>query len=115
MSEHVLDRRLAILDWAAIEQSLDQNGCATITGLLDAAVCDKLSALYGHQALFRSHVLMARHGFGQCCEVACEQCRIYGCKVQSFPRSTLSADMRQARHCRHSRRSGQLANENWIR
>lgn len=57
--------RLAALDWAAIEQSLDQNGNATITGLLDAADCDNLSALYGDQALFRSHVLMARHGFGR--------------------------------------------------
>jgi hypothetical protein len=65
MSEHVLDRRLAALDWAAIEQSLDREGSATITGLLDAAECDNLSALYGHQELFRAHVLMARHGFGR--------------------------------------------------
>jgi len=65
MSEHDLSRRVAALDWPAIEQSLDQNGSATITGLLGATECDRLSALYDHQALFRSHVLMARHGFGR--------------------------------------------------
>lgn len=65
MSEQLLAQRLGALDWTAIEQSLDRDGSAILGGLLDATDCDELSALYEHQALFRAHVLMARHGFGR--------------------------------------------------
>ncbi len=34
-------------------------------GLLSAADCDATAALYGPGPTFRSHVVMARHGFGQ--------------------------------------------------
>ncbi|VVO23502.1 2OG-Fe(II) oxygenase [Pseudomonas fluorescens] len=65
MSPELLAQRLAALDWTAVEQSLDRDGSAILSELLDATDCDNLSALYEQQALFRSHVLMARHGFGR--------------------------------------------------
>ncbi|AJA07539.1 hypothetical protein SKP52_03050 [Sphingopyxis fribergensis] len=36
-----------------------------LRGLLDGAACDDVAALYGEEAGFRSHVHMARHGFGR--------------------------------------------------
>ncbi|MEO5494168.1 MAG: 2OG-Fe(II) oxygenase [Sphingomonas sp.] len=51
-------------DWAAIADDLDAQGWARLPGLLGAAACDGIAALYGPSATFRSHVVMARHGFG---------------------------------------------------
>ena len=52
-------------DWVAIAADLDAQGWARLPGLLDAAACDGLAALYGPGDAFRSHVVMARHGFGR--------------------------------------------------
>ncbi|MFJ2318593.1 MULTISPECIES: 2OG-Fe(II) oxygenase [unclassified Pseudomonas] len=57
--------RLDSLDWASLEQQLDQDGCAIIRNLLLAESCDRLSALYPQAEPFRSQVIMARHGFGR--------------------------------------------------
>ncbi|BBB09623.1 2OG-Fe(II) oxygenase [Sphingopyxis sp. EG6] len=57
--------RIAVLDWPAIAASLDRQGWAVLPGLLTANECDNTAALYGEEALFRSHVQMARHGFGR--------------------------------------------------
>lgn len=56
---------IAALDWPAIERDLDSYGCARVPGLLAAAECESLTALYQHAAGFRSRVVMARHGFGR--------------------------------------------------
>ncbi|OYQ30981.1 proline hydroxylase [Pseudomonas mandelii] len=61
MSEQAFDA----LDWATLEQQLDQDGCAVIKSLLSAQACDDVSALYPQSAPFRSQVIMARHGFGR--------------------------------------------------
>lgn len=61
MSEQYLNR----LNWPLLEQQLDQDGCAVITSLLSHKACDDISALYAQPALFRSQVIMARHGFGR--------------------------------------------------
>lgn len=53
------------MDWAAIEADLDAWGCAFIPGLLPAAECLALRAMYPCEEPFRSHIVMARHGFGQ--------------------------------------------------
>ena len=45
--------------------ALDREGWAVLPGLLDASACDGLSRLYDAPAGFRSHVHMARHGFGR--------------------------------------------------
>ncbi|WP_434575289.1 2OG-Fe(II) oxygenase [Pseudomonas sp. Z3-6] len=60
-----LPQHLANLNWPALEQSLDQDGCAIIRNLLPPSQCRQLSGLYTDPSLFRSRVIMARHGFGR--------------------------------------------------
>ncbi len=57
--------RLAALDWDMIGAALDREGWAVLPGLLSEAECDETAAVYPHEALFRNHVQMARHGFGR--------------------------------------------------
>ncbi|MGF7159607.1 hypothetical protein FHS85_001226 [Rhodoligotrophos appendicifer] len=52
------------LDWDAA-RSLDASGFAVIEGLLSSSECREIAALYPRDDLFRSHVIMARHGFGR--------------------------------------------------
>ncbi|QPF71804.1 2OG-Fe(II) oxygenase [Roseateles sp. DAIF2] len=54
-----------VVDWTRAEAELDQRGCALLPGFLDAADCAELAALYERPALFRSKVIMQRHGYGQ--------------------------------------------------
>jgi hypothetical protein len=60
-----LAQRVAALDWTAISESLDAAGHATTGPLLSAADCAALAGLYADDAIFRSRVVMARHGFGR--------------------------------------------------
>jgi uncharacterized protein len=53
------------VDWPAIAAEIDASGCATLPGLLDAAECHALAALYDADERFRGRVVMARHGFGR--------------------------------------------------
>ena len=57
--------RIAALDWARIAADLDTHGCAATGPLLTAAECAALAARYDDDALFRSRIVMARHGFGR--------------------------------------------------
>jgi uncharacterized protein len=58
-------RRVDAVDWRAVEHNLDQYGSATLRNLLSPPECDALAASYGRDELFRSRVVMARHGFGR--------------------------------------------------
>ncbi len=60
-----LAARIAALDWAAIGESLDARGYATLPALLTAEACRGLAAMYEEGARFRSRVVMERHAFGQ--------------------------------------------------
>ena len=60
-----LAERVAALDWARIEAELDNFGAAATGPLLGEEECRALVALYPRDALFRSRVVMARHGFGR--------------------------------------------------
>lgn len=60
-----LANRIAALDWPALLKSLDADGFATTGPLLSSETCAALIASYEKDALFRSRVVMARHGFGQ--------------------------------------------------
>jgi uncharacterized protein len=53
------------LDWLQIENDLDAHGCAVAEGVLLRDQCRALSALYDQDALFRSRIVMTRHGFGR--------------------------------------------------
>jgi hypothetical protein len=57
--------RLAAADWPAIETHLDGHGWAICPRLFTAAECRDVAGLYEQPAIFRSHVVMARHGFGR--------------------------------------------------
>jgi uncharacterized protein len=57
--------RVAALDWTRLTEQLDGFGNAMIEGLLTPEECRAVSALYPDDAQFRSHVHMARHGFGK--------------------------------------------------
>src|SRR5437870_1592572 len=56
---------LRSLDWQRTGQELDAVGCAVLPGLLTPAQCRALAATYADDGLFRSRVVMARHGFGR--------------------------------------------------
>jgi hypothetical protein len=53
------------LDWHAITAGLNAHGNAVIGPLLTSPECEALTALYDNGGNFRSHVVMARHGFGR--------------------------------------------------
>ena len=57
--------RVAAIDWAQVGDDLDDQGNAVITGLLTPTECRSLAAMYAAEALFRSRVVMERHGFGR--------------------------------------------------
>lgn len=64
LADH-LASRVASVDWAQVAQSLDAQGYATIERLLAPAQCESLAGLYASSGLFRSRVVMSRHGFGR--------------------------------------------------
>jgi len=60
-----VQERMAVFDWARIGAELDTQGCAILPALLSVTECADLAARYGEDPLFRSKVVMARHGFGR--------------------------------------------------
>ncbi|MEP7303477.1 MAG: 2OG-Fe(II) oxygenase [Caldimonas sp.] len=50
---------------ASLDGELDAQGWSVLPGLLDANECAAIAGLYERGAGFRSHVVMARHGFGR--------------------------------------------------
>ena len=60
-----VDERVAAYDWQKLSEELSSYGCAVIQKLLSAEECRQIAGLYPHEEHFRSHVHMARHGFGK--------------------------------------------------
>jgi uncharacterized protein len=52
-------------DWDAIGSDLNASGCAVLPKILSPDQCEAIAALYAHEDRFRSHIHMARHGFGK--------------------------------------------------
>jgi uncharacterized protein len=52
-------------DWQALSTELNSYGCAVLDKLLTPDECRDIAALYPHEEHFRSHIHMARHGFGK--------------------------------------------------
>jgi len=50
---------------AEIAEELDRNGFAVAAGMLSASELAALVGSYPHESLFRSRVVMSRHGFGR--------------------------------------------------
>src|SRR5689334_19001211 len=63
--EDSIGARVHALDWPALSADLDRYGCAVTGPLLSASECAALAACYPQDNLFRSRVIMARHGFGR--------------------------------------------------
>jgi hypothetical protein len=57
--------RVAGIDWTQAASDLDTQGCAVLKGLLSAEECRALAALYPEDKIFRSRIVMGRHGFGR--------------------------------------------------
>ncbi len=60
-----IPERVAQLDWARTASDLDTQGWAVLPTLLTTDACDQIAGLYGPGEDFRSHVVMARHGYGR--------------------------------------------------
>ena len=52
-------------DWPLIDSELSSYGSAVLPMLLTPKECKVIAALYSMEEHFRSHVIMARHGFGK--------------------------------------------------
>ncbi|HEX4545074.1 MAG TPA: 2OG-Fe(II) oxygenase [Candidatus Acidoferrum sp.] len=57
--------RIAALDWAPMTKDLDSFGCTIVKSVLTREECRSLAALYQRDDIFRSTIVMARHGFGR--------------------------------------------------
>ena len=84
-----IESRIAAIDWPAVQASLDAEGWAVVPGLFGDAECDALAARYDAPDGFRSHVHMARHGFGR------GEYRYF-----AYPLPPLVADLRAALYAR---------------
>lgn len=60
-----LMHRINGLDWRRVSVDLDTQGSAVIQGLLTPEACSVLTGLYDEDGIFRSRVVMGRHGFGR--------------------------------------------------
>ena len=60
-----IDSRVGMLDWASASTHLDDHGWAMLRMLLTADECHTIAGIYDDDGRFRSHVVMARHGFGR--------------------------------------------------
>ena len=57
--------RVEAVDWATASTHLDSYGWAMLKTLLTADECESIDGLYEDDRRFRSHIVMARHGFGR--------------------------------------------------
>jgi hypothetical protein len=77
--------RIAALDWAAMTKELDGFGCTVVKSVLKPEECHSLAAMYERDDIFRSMIVMARHGFGR-----------GEYKYWSYPLPEIVADLRTA-------------------
>ncbi len=52
-------------DWGLASAELDGQGWSVLPSLVSATDCDRIAASYDQDDIFRSTVVMARHGFGR--------------------------------------------------
>jgi hypothetical protein len=60
-----IPQRVDAVDWSQVSKDLDVEGNAIIKGMLAPDECDRIRVLYDEQDIFRSQVVMERHGFGR--------------------------------------------------
>jgi uncharacterized protein len=81
--------RIDAYPWANLSKHLDAHGWAMTTKLLTASECEAVAGLYADDHRFRSHIVMARHGFGR-----------GEYKYFSYPLPDKVADLRMALYAR---------------
>lgn len=59
------EARISACDWTALAGDLNSYGCAILPNLLTPEECNDIATLYPDGSHFRSHIIMARHGFGK--------------------------------------------------
>lgn len=57
--------RLSAVDWNQVAKDLDNQGWALVSQLLAPGECAAVAAMYADDGIFRSRVLMERHGYGR--------------------------------------------------
>lgn len=60
-----METRIKQYDWTGVRNELNAFGCGVLGNLLTPEECSEIAALYAHEEYFRSHIIMARHGFGR--------------------------------------------------
>ncbi|HEU4794880.1 MAG TPA: 2OG-Fe(II) oxygenase [Pyrinomonadaceae bacterium] len=60
-----IDERVAAVPWKQVSRDLNAEGNAVIKGILSPSECDEVRSLYQTDKIFRSHIVMERHGFGR--------------------------------------------------
>ena len=65
MNVESISSRVTEIDWERVSAQLDAYGWAMLEGILSAEECRGIAGLYDGNGRFRSHVVMARHGFGR--------------------------------------------------
>jgi uncharacterized protein len=59
------ETRTSQYDWETLSGDLNGYGCAVLEKLLSPDECRQIAELYPEEEHFRSHIHMARHGFGK--------------------------------------------------
>jgi hypothetical protein len=80
-----IQERIAALDWAEMTRELDSFGCTVVKSALTGEECRALAAMYKRDDIYRSTIVMARHGFGR-----------GEYKYWSYPLPEIVADLRTA-------------------
>jgi uncharacterized protein len=60
-----ITERIEAVDWRRVSRDVDAEGNAVIKNVLTSDECDEVCTLYDRDELFRSKVVMERHGFGR--------------------------------------------------
>ena len=64
LSASEMNARGGGFDWSRVARELDSHGSAVLEHLLSPEECIALASLYSNDDLFRSRIVMSRHGFG---------------------------------------------------
>jgi uncharacterized protein len=65
VAAETIAERLSSITWERVEADLDEYGAAVLENLLAPEECEAVTAMYPDDAVFRSRVVMAQHGFGR--------------------------------------------------
>jgi len=60
-----IDTRVGGYDWAIVSAHLDAHGWAMLPKLLTPSEAAAVAGFFNEDSRFRSHIIMARHGFGR--------------------------------------------------